>query len=184
MAWISEGLALLAESGVDAVRVERLADRMGTSKVSFYWHFKDRPDFLASLLSTWQYQTRLNMPDRPAPPSHDRLRRLLDLPTLGDCAAYGASVELAIRLWARGDALARQAVADIDAQRLAYIERFISSSMADVTDTGARAYLLYGHIMAEAFIVGPRPQPDRATCETILVTPPPMPANVSGRKSA
>jgi AcrR family transcriptional regulator len=166
MAWISEGLALLADSGVDAVRVERLADRMGTSKVSFYWHFKDRPDFLASLLSTWQYQTRLNMPDRPAPPPRERLRRLLDLPTLGDGSAYGASVELAIRLWVKGDAMARQAVADIDAERLAYIEQFVISSMPDVTDTGARAYLMYGHIMAEAFILGPRP--DRAVCETIL----------------
>ena len=51
--WISAALAALAEGGIDAVKVERLAARLGVSKGSFYWHFKDRPTLLAALLDLW-----------------------------------------------------------------------------------------------------------------------------------
>ncbi len=144
-AWISEGLSLLAESGVDAVRVERMADRMGTSKVSFYWHFKDRPDFLNILLATWQQQTCMNMPVRAQPPTWERLRRLFDLPTLGDQSAFGASVEIAIRHWAKSDDLASAAVHDVDARRIAYIGQLL---VADGhADSGARAILIYATLL-------------------------------------
>ncbi|MFD6451217.1 TetR family transcriptional regulator, partial [Nocardia sp. NPDC060220] len=34
--WVEEGLAVLASSGVDAVRVEALAKRIGVTKGGFY----------------------------------------------------------------------------------------------------------------------------------------------------
>ena len=37
--WIDAGLKALARDGVDAVRVERLAERLCVTKGSFYWHF-------------------------------------------------------------------------------------------------------------------------------------------------
>ncbi len=147
-AWISEGLSLLAESGVDAVRVERMADRMGTSKVSFYWHFKDRPDFLRIMLETWQVQTAVNMQARAQPPLWERLRRLFDLPTLGDQSAFGASVEIAIRHWAKSEELARLAVRDIDARRIAYIGKIASAEGGPMPET--RATLMYATLLAAA----------------------------------
>ena len=52
--WTIAGIAALAEGGVDAVRVERLAKRLGASKGSFYWHFADRPALLQSMLALWE----------------------------------------------------------------------------------------------------------------------------------
>lgn len=34
--------------------VERLAARLGTTKGSFYWHFKNRQELLAETLATWE----------------------------------------------------------------------------------------------------------------------------------
>ena len=51
--WLAAAKAALAESGVDAVRVEPLAHRLGITKGTFYWHFRDRPALPAALLEEW-----------------------------------------------------------------------------------------------------------------------------------
>lgn len=54
--WIQVGLSRLASEGIDAVRVEVLARDLGVSKGSFYWHFRNREEFLLALLSHWEDQ--------------------------------------------------------------------------------------------------------------------------------
>lgn len=51
--WLSEALELMRERGVDHVKVEPLASRLGVTKGSFYWHFKNRGDLLRSLPEFW-----------------------------------------------------------------------------------------------------------------------------------
>ncbi|NER97899.1 MAG: TetR/AcrR family transcriptional regulator, partial [Symploca sp. SIO1B1] len=51
--WIEQGLKTLAETGVETVRVEPLAKVLGVTKGSFYWHFKNREDFLEAILQEW-----------------------------------------------------------------------------------------------------------------------------------
>jgi AcrR family transcriptional regulator len=51
--WISGAWDMLGESGMDGVRVEPLARRLGVTKGSFYWHFKGRGELLEALLSRW-----------------------------------------------------------------------------------------------------------------------------------
>ena len=53
-AWIKASLAILAEKGLDGIRVEVLAKRLKVTKGSFYWHFKDRRDLLDAVLKTWK----------------------------------------------------------------------------------------------------------------------------------
>lgn len=51
--WVDAAWEMLGERGIDGVRVEPLARRLGVTKGSFYWHFKDREDLLESLLDRW-----------------------------------------------------------------------------------------------------------------------------------
>jgi AcrR family transcriptional regulator len=53
-AWIKAALDILAEKGLDGIRVEVLAKRLRVTKGSFYWHFKDRRDLLDAVLETWK----------------------------------------------------------------------------------------------------------------------------------
>jgi AcrR family transcriptional regulator len=52
--WINAALLALADDGPSGLAVERLAARLGTTKGSFYWHFKDREELLAEALATWE----------------------------------------------------------------------------------------------------------------------------------
>src|SRR5580698_155106 len=40
--WIATALDAMARDGLRAVAVEPLAERLGATKGSFYWHFRDR----------------------------------------------------------------------------------------------------------------------------------------------
>jgi AcrR family transcriptional regulator len=48
--WFEAALKALVEEGVDAVRIERLAPRLGITRGSFYHHYKDHADLLRALL--------------------------------------------------------------------------------------------------------------------------------------
>ena len=51
--WITGAWEMLGDAGLDGVRVEPLAKRLGVTKGSFYWHFRDRQELLDALLDRW-----------------------------------------------------------------------------------------------------------------------------------
>lgn len=52
--WVQTAYSAIAEGGVDAVAVEPLAKRLGVTKGSFYWHFKNRDALLEATLKRWE----------------------------------------------------------------------------------------------------------------------------------
>ncbi|HEX7681708.1 MAG TPA: helix-turn-helix domain-containing protein [Thermoanaerobaculia bacterium] len=52
--WLKAARTALLKGGVEAVRVEKLARKLGVTKGSFYWHFKDRVELLELLLREWE----------------------------------------------------------------------------------------------------------------------------------
>ncbi len=79
--WAAAALDALSRGGADAVAVEPLAARLGATKGSFYWHFKDRESLVRAALDLWeQEQTEaviggLSQLDGPVA----RLRALVDV---------------------------------------------------------------------------------------------------------
>lgn len=51
--WLEAGLHMLGTASVAEISVEALAKRLGIAKSGFYWHFKDRLEFLYQLLDYW-----------------------------------------------------------------------------------------------------------------------------------
>lgn len=106
--WITAGLKALSKLGVDGTRAETLARSLNTTKGSFYWHFKDVPDFHAALLAAWMdgAARRLSATiDAQSTPTQ-RLRALAGLQM--------SPLDRAVRAWAVHDAKARKTVAKYD----------------------------------------------------------------------
>ncbi|MFI6364628.1 TetR/AcrR family transcriptional regulator [Nocardia sp. NPDC050630] len=55
--WAQAALDALAEGGLAAVAVEPIAKRLGTTKGSFYWHFKDRAALIDAALVRWEQRS-------------------------------------------------------------------------------------------------------------------------------
>jgi AcrR family transcriptional regulator len=155
-AWVEAAFDLLGEGGIDAVRVDPLAKRLGVTRGSFYWHFKDREALHKAMLKQWRKVATYQVGDRierEAPDAGERLRRTLALPYSGPKAKRAAAIEMAIRFWARRDEEAAQAVQLIDHQRLLYYAKLFAERGHAPDDARKRAYLFYAALMSEAIIL-------------------------------
>lgn len=52
--WIAVARKVAVKSGIEDVKVDRLAKRMKVTRGSFYWHFEDRQALLDALLDDWR----------------------------------------------------------------------------------------------------------------------------------
>lgn len=154
-AWIAAATDVLIDRGIDAVRVDVLAKAMAVTRGSFYWHFKDREALLVAVLKAWRDGATEQVIERFEGQQADPaalIGELISLPFRGRSAERAARVELAIRAWARRDALARQAVDDVDARRLSYIAQCFSSLGFPIGEARARAFILYAYEVAESIL--------------------------------
>ena len=52
-AWARAALDVIGEGGTGAVTIDGLAARLGATRGSFYWHFRDRNELIAEALELW-----------------------------------------------------------------------------------------------------------------------------------
>lgn len=153
--WIDSAIELLVDHGVDAVRVDVLAKQIGVTRGSFYWHFKDRDDLLKSVLNAWRdaatEQIIKRFDNRHSDP-RALIKELISLPFRGQRARRAASIELAIRGWARRDPMARQAVDEVDERRISYHAQLFSALGFPIAEARARAFALYAYEVAESVL--------------------------------
>lgn len=168
--WVRGALDLLAEEGVDGVRIEVLAKRLHVTKGSFYWHFKDRNGLLRVMLDDWRRRATLDIINRIESgdePPQKRLQTLLHLPFRGGRSKRGADVELSIRLWGRTDTDARATLAEIDKLRLRYISKLFTEVGFAKEEAETRAVLAYAYMrVAVSLIDGEADMIER--CERLL----------------
>jgi AcrR family transcriptional regulator len=55
--WVDAALQAIAEGGLAAVAVVPLAERLGATKGSFYWHFPSREALIEAALASWEQTT-------------------------------------------------------------------------------------------------------------------------------
>ena len=151
--WIRAATELLIHRSIDAVRVDVLAKIMEVTRGSFYWHFADRDDLLKRVLLGWQEEQTEQIIARyrkQGVQAQDLIRELVELPFHGRAALKGASVELAIRAWARRDEMARRVVDAVDAKRLTYLEECFANLGFAAPEAKSRAFLLYCYMQSES----------------------------------
>ena len=153
--WVDAATEVLVDHGIDSVRVDVLARALKVTRGSFYWHFKDREDLLRAVLQAWRARATEQLTKR-LESAHDdpraQIRDLISLPFRGRSAVRAARIELAIRAWARRDAMARAFVDEADAARMGYIAQVFSSLGFGIAEARARAFLLYSYEVTESLL--------------------------------
>lgn len=153
--WIDAATAVLIDKSIDAVRVDVLAKGLNVTRGSFYWHFKDRDDLLQQLLKTWRdsaTEQLIERFERRGEKASVLISELLSLPFRGEAAVRSASIELAIRAWARRDDMARHVVNEVDAKRLAYTSQCFVALGFSFQEASTRSFLLYSYVITESLL--------------------------------
>ena len=139
---------MLRERGVDHVKVEPLAERLGVTKGSFYWHFKNRQDLLRSLPEFWartQTDPVLAHVEKTTGGPIDKMRAILEFLAREDPDRY----DNAMRAWAQFDPEVAAAVAKIDDRRMATARILFEEAGLSPTDAAFRARLWYFYDVGE-----------------------------------
>jgi AcrR family transcriptional regulator len=118
--WLAKALDTLGSSGVEAVKIERLARAFGISRSGFYWHFENRQDLLEHLLDYWVRQFTEVVTDDPDIAKLDPKKRLLTtMEMIRDKQL--TKYDLAINSWARLDSHVHKVVKKVVKMRLDYL---------------------------------------------------------------
>ncbi len=118
--WLEAGLGLLSEGGVDRVKVDVLARRLGIARSGFYWHFGNRQNFLDQLIDFWAESSTGAVTDDLALQERaprDRLITVARLVRDRQLARY----DLAVRNWAVTDEKAERVVRAAFGRRRDYV---------------------------------------------------------------
>ena len=152
--WIEGAIESLADEGLAGMRVETLAKRLGVTKGSFYWHFKDRQDLLLAVLQTWK-DGRLRDIDKQSEtvPGKEREQLLAIIERYSSSRNHkGISIELAMRDWAQRDALASEVVEAVDNYRLTNACRLYVASGMPAEEAARRSQLLYAYVFGQSLM--------------------------------
>jgi AcrR family transcriptional regulator len=135
--WVNAGLKALAKSGFSALKADTLANRLGISRGSFYWHFADVSAFHAAILRRWREIALENIIDELEGAADGRLEALAYRAFAGD-----TGIERAVRAWATADARAREAVEAVDAERIRYLRKMLIDAGIPASVAGTRARII------------------------------------------
>ena len=140
-AWARAAIEMLATEGVGGVNVEALARRLGITKGSFYWHFRDRQDLIESALELWYRLATVDVIERldRIEDPEQRLRALF-AESFGDVVDGPIDTLLLARA---GDPTVGPTVARCTSDRLAFLTRTYRALGLPRQQAAARAQLVY-----------------------------------------
>lgn len=142
--WLDAAYSLLVESGVEAVKVMPLAERLGLSRTSFYWHFPDREALLSGLVDRWKAKNTGSLVARCRVQASTIAEALLNL---FDCwyddDLFDSRLEFAMRTWSLTDPAVAAAMAEADAVRVSAITDLFRRFGYGEAEADTRARTLY-----------------------------------------
>jgi AcrR family transcriptional regulator len=149
--WVLAGLRALVRGGIQAVKVEALARDIGTTKGSFYWHFKDLAHLHQVMLELWEELATKAITAAVKSSGLDgrgQLLLLVDMVSVRPAEVYGGiEVEPALRDWGRIDPHARAVLERVDRRRLEDLQDFLRAAGVMETELLPRAQLIYAAVI-------------------------------------
>jgi AcrR family transcriptional regulator len=146
--WLDAAFNAVVEGGFDAARVLVLADALGVTRGSFYWHFADHADLISTLLERWRQRELAAaeaLRNGSLPDPRADLDRLLDgALTHAGTDLKNTRFELALRGKGRRDVAVARMLDEIDQARLKLFESKFLRLTGDTTvarDLSAVFYL-------------------------------------------
>ncbi len=142
--WLDAALAVLAAEGAARVAILPLSEKLGVSRSSFYWYFRDRAELLSALLARWEaLNTRSVVAEARAPAAtiHEAVCNVFRCwvnPTI-----FSPRLDFAVREWARVSVEARATLDAADDERTAAIQSMFARFGYEGDDALVRARVLY-----------------------------------------
>ncbi len=146
--WLAQALEILSREGNAKLRVDSICKALGVTKGSFYWHFKNREDFVVSLVDHWKAAFTNSVVEHVQGYGGDarsRLNALAEFVSVNNLAGY----DVCIRAWAAQDPNVAEMVAEVDEARLSFVRSLFAEMGFEDQDLEMRTRALIGYLSFE-----------------------------------
>jgi AcrR family transcriptional regulator len=142
--WLDLALSVLAVEGVAHVTVLNLSERLGVSRSSFYWYFKNRDELLDALLDRWDSLNTRSIVAQAGEPAATVTEAVCSVFRCWvNPAIFSPRLDFAVREWARRSAPVRKALDRSDRVRTEAIKSLFVRFGYEDEDALVRARVLY-----------------------------------------
>lgn len=141
--WLLAALDVFVSEGIDEVRITRLADDLGVTRGSFYWHFTNRDDLIDALVDYWREKNTPAIVNavKDSPSLDDGILGFFE--TCVDADLFDPRLDLAIREWARRSPDIRTELDRADEIRITTIKDFFERFGYSMPQAFIRARVMY-----------------------------------------
>lgn len=144
--WLQTARSILIREGIQAVKIDRLANELSVTRGGFYHHFKNRSDFLKIMAEDWLKRSHF-LPNLPTPITAKEasafMQALVD--RIIDETEYDPRFDGAMRDWARTSTMVEKAVRQKDASRLKRLQQVFTALGYEEDEAMIRARIFYFH---------------------------------------
>jgi AcrR family transcriptional regulator len=142
--WLLAGLEVASRAGGARLTIRGLAEQLGVTTGSFYWHFRDRREFVRSLVEYWDVaftETPIRLAEQETEEPCAQLLSLMSILTEGNYGRY----EVPVRAWAAQDVDVAKVVRKVDRRRVNKLRRlFEAMGFAEPeADMRARTFVVF-----------------------------------------
>ncbi|MCU0911078.1 MAG: TetR/AcrR family transcriptional regulator [Rhodobacteraceae bacterium] len=142
--WLQAAYDALVSEGIDAVKIQPLAEGLGLSRTSFYWFFDTREALLAALAEMWEARTTRPLVTATTAYAETETEAMLNV--IG-CflrpETFDARLEFAMRGWGLKDAGILARIHAADALRLSALAQMLARWGHAPADADVRARTIY-----------------------------------------
>ena len=154
--WIQGALELLSTAGgMEGVKIVPLAEQLGVTSGSFYWHFKNRRDLYDALVEYWEREmtdTAIEAAKLIESPK-ERIWSLMEQVMATGMARY----DLAFWHWAQTEPTAREAFQRTLSKRFAFAKWMFMQAGFNSTQAEARGRMMVVYMMGESTLIPAAP---------------------------
>ena len=143
--WLEKAIEVLSREGSGKLRVQGLSEALGVSKGSFYWHFKDRAEFLRAIVEFWseRYTKKvITAAEASGAEGLECLRMVLEWVTGEDLSGYDATFDA----WAAHEPDILPLVREVHRLRHDFVERQFSAMGYSGRELALRTQAFMGYM--------------------------------------
>ena len=150
--WIRAALELLSAAGVEGIKIVPLAEYLGVTSGSFYWHFKNRRELYDALIDYWEREmtdTAIEAAKSFEGPPEERIWCLMK-----QVMSTGmAGLDLAFWHWAQSDADASRIFKRVLKKRFSFAAWMFSKAGFSEEQAKIRGRMMVVYMMGESTLI-------------------------------